>query len=149
MSYSRYTLTTADYTTCRHAIYGVMLTKLVSLINLTLVWRKAQQSAHISIQAEYYKTRKRSDIMKCFGVKQTFGQMLKSLRTEKYLTQKDFASLLGLQTSTLRNWERDVNLPNTTHIRFLLEFLPTKGFNKDILKKMSELWKESSHHGHE
>ena len=79
----------------------------------------------------------------------TFGQMLKSLRTEKYLTQKDFASLLGLQTSTLRNWERDVNLPNTAHIRFLLEFLPTKGFNKDTLKKMSELWKESAHHGHE
>ena len=52
----------------------------------------------------------------------TLGQKIKRLRLERALKQTDLAEALGVAENTVRNWEKDRQVPAAWHLRRLREF---------------------------
>lgn len=60
------------------------------------------------------------------------GMLIRTLRNEKHLTQKQLAGMLGLSDKTISKWERGLGLPDVSLITGLSDIL---GVNiKDMLK---------------
>ena len=53
--------------------------------------------------------------------KQTFGQMISSLRKEKGMTQLELAEKMGVTDKAVSKWERDLSFPDVNSIPKLAE----------------------------
>ena len=54
--------------------------------------------------------------------KQTFGELLKYLRTEKGISQKDMADIMKVSSSAVSKWEKGFNYPDFEIITQLADF---------------------------
>lgn len=54
--------------------------------------------------------------------KQTFGELLKYLRTEKGISQKDMADIMKVSSSAVSKWEKGFNYPDFEIITRLADF---------------------------
>ena len=57
------------------------------------------------------------------AVPKTIGEHIKKRRLELHLLQKDLAQQIGVHVESLKNWERNVEIPMVRYIPKIVEFL--------------------------
>lgn len=53
----------------------------------------------------------------------SFSKLIKTVRVDQSLTQKEFAKKIGVSVSTIKMWEKDIVLPNFDNSQKLINFL--------------------------
>ena len=49
-----------------------------------------------------------------------FGSLLRTIRLQRYLTQREFSEYVDIPLSTLKQWEKGLYLPSLTNFKKLL-----------------------------
>lgn len=60
-------------------------------------------------------------------------EFIKKIRTEKLLTQKEFAQMVGVSLFAVRMWEQGKRSPSLRHQRKILEFCKKHNINFDSM----------------
>lgn len=65
------------------------------------------------------------------------GDVIKALRDEKKIQQRDLASFLEVKPSTVSNWENNSRQPDFEHLKKIADFFDVSiDFLRDILPRL-------------